>query len=224
MEQEELIKKQLKYCTGCSKILSLDKFRKKKNGKFLAKCMDCTNKHSRDLYDSNKQEIAETRKIKRMNRTEQEKNDKAKRDHEYYLQNTESILYKTNEYKKNNKDKIKEYNNREEVKLANRVRKRIKRALKNNIKFGKIKELIGCSVAELKQHLERQFYTNSKTGEQMTWDNYGFYGWHLDHVIPLASFNLIDREQVLKACHYTNLQPLWAKDNLQKGKKINWSK
>jgi len=54
----------------------------------------------------------------------------------------------------------------------------------------------------------------------MTWDNWTLDGWHIDHIKPLASFDLTDRKQLLEACHYTNLQPLWAKDNLTKNDKI----
>ena len=54
----------------------------------------------------------------------------------------------------------------------------------------------------------------------MNWDNYGFYGWHIDHIIPLDFYDLQNREEFLKACHYTNLQPLWAEENITKGNKI----
>lgn len=73
---------------------------------------------------------------------------------------------------------------------------------------------LGCSVEELKKHLESKFQPG------MTWDNHGLHGWHIDHIKPLASFDLTDLEQVRQACHYTNLQPLWAKDNLRKGANV----
>lgn len=57
----------------------------------------------------------------------------------------------------------------------------------------------------------------------MSWNNYGRNGWHCDHILPLSEFNLQDRQQCLVVLNYTNYQPLWAKDNLSKGSKLNWS-
>jgi len=73
--------------------------------------------------------------------------------------------------------------------------------------------LIGCSPKELKTHIELQFL------EGMTWENHGLYGWHVDHIKPLSSFDLTQTEQQKIAFHYTNLQPLWAKDNILKSNK-----
>ena len=70
---------------------------------------------------------------------------------------------------------------------------------------------LGCSIEELKTHLESQFQP------RMTWDNYG--KWHIDHIKPLSNFNLENKEEFKEACNYKNLQPLWAKDNLIKGAK-----
>jgi len=72
-------------------------------------------------------------------------------------------------------------------------------------------KLVGCSVPKLRQHLEAQFT------EGMTWDNHG--EWHIDHIKPCASFDLTDAEQQRECFNYTNLQPLWARDNLSKGAK-----
>ena len=59
----------------------------------------------------------------------------------------------------------------------------------------------------------------------MSWKNHGKYGWHIDHIKPCSKFNLIDPTEQKKCFHYTNLQPLWAKDNLTKynkeGEKLN---
>lgn len=84
-------------------------------------------------------------------------------------------------------------------------------ALKNQQKAGSAVDDLGCTIPELMAHLERRFLPG------MTWANWSRHGWHIDHIKPLASFDLTDREQFLAACHYTNLQPLWAVDNLRKG-------
>jgi hypothetical protein len=90
--------------------------------------------------------------------------------------------------------------------LSTRVRMALKAA--GTRKSEKTKELIGCSIEDLKAHLESKFV------EDMTWENYG--KWHLDHMKPCATFNLIDVEEQRKCFHWTNLQPLWAIDNLRK--------
>lgn len=140
----------------------------------------------------------------------------------YYEGHRDEVLLKTNEYKRTHREQRREYDNLLEVKLANKIRKRIKKAIKTGYRLGKFEEFVGCSTSELKDYIETKFYINHETGEAMAWDNYGFYGWHLDHIIPLSSFDLTDPKQLKKACHYTNLQPLWAKDNLQKGSKLDW--
>ena len=98
--------------------------------------------------------------------------------------------------------------------LSNRLRTRIRLAMKakNVAKCKKTVELVGCSVQELKRHIESQFTRG------MSWQKMGMI--HLDHKIPLASFDLEDAEQQRLAFHYTNLQPLWARDNLTKGAKM----
>lgn len=97
--------------------------------------------------------------------------------------------------------------------IALRLRNRINRALRGIVKKANTFWLLGCTIEELKQHLENQFKGN------MSWDNYGFYGWHIDHIIPCASFDLSKASEQKKCFHYTNLQPLWAEENLRKSNK-----
>lgn len=80
-------------------------------------------------------------------------------------------------------------------------------------KEGRTIEYLGCSMAEARRHIERQF----KRG--MRWENHGTV-WHIDHIVPLSRFDLTDRTQMLRANHFTNLQPMLAKENLQKGNRI----
>jgi hypothetical protein len=71
--------------------------------------------------------------------------------------------------------------------------------------------LFGCSHSEMIQHIESQFE------DGMAWDNHGQYGWHLDHIKPLSLFDLSNEAQAKEAMHYTNVQPLWWRDNIIKG-------
>jgi hypothetical protein len=119
--------------------------------------------------------------------------------------------------KKLNQDKIK-YRNEVYAKdsyfrLYTCIRTRINKVIKNNIKCKKTLNLLGIpNVKFLKKYLESKF----KDG--MTWEKRGLI--HIDHIIPCASFDLKDPKQQAKCFHYTNLQPLWAKENLSKGAKI----
>ena len=94
----------------------------------------------------------------------------------------------------------------------NDVRYRIWFYLKSNniTKKNKTFDIVGCSPEFLKEHLEKQFISG------MTWENRN--EWHIDHIIPLSSAKTED--ELYKLCHYTNLQPLWAEDNLKKSNKI----
>lgn len=136
-------------------------------------------------------------------------------------------------YYRNNKDKSKKYKKANRLRInklqkerrssninyriSYNLRCRIGNAVKNNQKGGSAINELGCSVDFFKAYIAQLFLPG------MSWDNYGLHGWHLDHIIPLSSFDLTDREQFLKACHYTNYQPLWAKDNLTKAAKTESS-
>lgn len=80
------------------------------------------------------------------------------------------------------------------------------------------KNIIGCTIKQLRKYLE------SKFDKDMSWSNFGLYGWHIDHIVPCSSFDLTKPSEQKKCFHYTNLQPLWAHDNLRKSNKLNWQK
>jgi hypothetical protein len=85
-------------------------------------------------------------------------------------------------------------------------------ALKTDQKVGSAVRDLGCTVGELKAYLESKFQPG------MAWQNWGVGAgkWNIDHVRPLVSFDLTDRQQFLQAYRYSNLQPLWSIDNLSK--------
>ena len=112
--------------------------------------------------------------------------------------------------------------NKDHIIIKKNLSSRTRIALKNagTTKNFATSEIIGCTLEFLKVHLEKQF----KPG--MSWDNYGMVdgntmnGWHIDHIKPCNSFNLLDPEEQKQCFHYTNLQPMWAVDNIKKGCKV----
>jgi hypothetical protein len=135
------------------------------------------------------------------------------------LKNSEKRKIRQKIYCKENRKKLNEYavNRRKSNpihKLSHNIRGRIRDFLKSNnvIKSNKTFGIVGCSPQELKEHLEKQFING------MNWNNYGYYGRHIDHKIPLDFGKT--KEEIYKLCHYTNLQPLWQNENLKKTNKL----
>lgn len=224
------------YCIDCKKLL------KKCNAKRCPICYMKWKKIQQKLWRKYNKEYTKIyrkkhkNKMKKYNQNYQKKNrikiqiqrkihyklnrnrliQKAK---EWYQKHIEERMNYNKKYNNLNKDKRnkKLYVKRQTdiiFKLTCNLRKRIYAALVRNIKSAHTIELIGCSVEFLKQHLEKQF----KKG--MNWKNYGRNGWVVDHIIPCASFNLSKSSEQKKCFNYTNLQPLWDKDNCSKRDKI----
>jgi hypothetical protein len=144
------------------------------------------------------------------------------RDAKYYQLNKEKISITKSTYNKKNRKKIalyrkkrlpllrlwkrEKYHNDPLYRLSQNVRCMMHRAIKTQ----STQKILGCSFKKLKSYIEKKFT------DKMSWDNYGIKGWHIDHIKPLSWFDLSNPKEVAKANHYTNLQPLWAFDNLSK--------
>jgi hypothetical protein len=222
-----------KKCSKCEQVKEVCFFSKNNTTKDKLHC-SCKECDKKKYFENRERNIVNMRNYKKNN---------SKKLQEYYLQNQEN--YK--QYRKSKKDLIKVYmkeyylNNLEKrkkylestkqernlkrnisekkrrnsdslFKLKIYVRNRIGFYLKKNTfsKRNNTFKIVGCSPQELKIYLEQKFIYG------MSWNNQG--EWHIDHIIPLSSAKT--EEELYKLCHFTNLQPLWATDNIQKGSKI----
>jgi hypothetical protein len=158
---------------------------------------------SKSYYANNKDSVNEYKKTWR----EANKDTLVIKRREYYLENRSSILSKQCDYAFNR------FKTDPVYRMITNIRSRIRSAIKqqSGSKAYKSIELLGCSSQKARMHLELQFT------EGMTWDNYG--KWHVDHIRPCSNFDLTDPEQQKECFNYTNLQPLWAEDNLRKSSK-----
>lgn len=208
-----------KKCTKCGKELPLDQFYKRryKNGKtgYRHCCKGCGNAAAVEWQKDNPGKVSAARARYREGNPEKAR--------------AACVKWRgvnpgyAREWRKNNsqRDKINaaryDHDRRAtdiSYRLIRNIRAAMNSALRYNTKTGHTIELLGCSMEYLRTHLENQFT------EGMTWGNYGRYGWHIDHIIPVSYFDHSDPEQQKRAWHYTNLQPLWATDNLKKHNKI----
>lgn len=193
-------------------------YKKREKNLARAKSYAEKTKESKAEYDKlyrqkNKEKIAEYKKQYATENAEQI----AERMRIYRQENAEKLAIEKSEYAKNNRPKINKtqlaYQKRKIAtdplfRLTKNTRKMVSRYMLGE-KSKRTQEIIGCSYEELKIHIENQFT------EGMSWDNYGMNGWHVDHIKPLAMAN--NEEEIIASNHYTNLQPMWALDNLKKG-------
>jgi hypothetical protein len=138
--------------------------------------------------------------------------DKVKEYAKKYNDNYRKGINRQNYLAKKRELNKKYYHDNIETKLAQVLRNKLWKSVKdqNTNKENSALELVGCSKEELIEHIQSQF----KRG--MTWENWSLNGWHIDHIRPISSFNLADPAQQKECFHYSNLQPLWAIENLKK--------
>lgn len=218
----------MKLCKKCEETKDESYFRKSRNS-----CRSCESASSKKWQKEN----AEAKKIYDKEYSKNNKKRIKEKNKNYYSENKSYFKEKKKEWTANNKAEIAEYAKAYAIKNKDKIREwqklysrnrynsdevfRLKVNLKTRMKIyckskgfekGGLVETLGCSWEEFKTYIE------SKWSDGMSWDNYKKDGWHLDHIIPLASAKT--REEVNALFHYSNLQPLWAEDNYKKGSKI----
>jgi len=241
----------MKKCKRCLELKDFDLFGNNKNnsdGKSIY-CKECERKRAESYRKANRKKVNESSKkwrdsnpekyketIKKyleknphMTSTERSKiyrkdedfRDKEKeRSKKYREENADKVRLSRKEHYHKYKKSEREYNNNyKRNKLKNDPVERAKKNIRDRVRSYLIGEyegkrtfdIIGLSKSEFRDYIESKFV------EGMSWDNYGL--WHIDHIKPLCSAN--DNNEIVELNHYTNLQPLWAEDNIKKNRKYD---
>lgn len=223
----------MKKCSKCQIDKPLAEFHKssKRPGGFRPDCKSCRKQESLQRYAKKAEEIKKYQKKYALSNKESIKRTKSK----YFQKNKKEAYVRNGQWREANRERdrklkqdsanrlrqnrrksqLKYHRKMMETSPSYRIICGIRSTLNNAVKTQRGNKtnstiaLLKCTVPELREHLESQFQPG------MTWGNYG--EWHIDHIRPLSSFDLTKESELQEAGHYTNLQPLWARDNLSKG-------
>lgn len=192
----------VKNCSRCKKSLDISLFYNKASA-----CKKCEKARRKEIYDPIKAHNSYIRNL-----TEEKKEKRRIYSRNKRNEDIEKARNRLREWRKANPDYKKfRWKNDLMYRLKENLRGRIYKALINNSKSSSTIELLGCTIHDYKKYIESLFLEN------MSWDNYG--NWHIDHIIPISSFNLENVEEQKICFNYKNTQPLWAIDNLKKSNK-----
>ncbi len=207
----------MKLCKKCGEVRELAQFVRNKNKPdgLHTVCKPCTKIYKAKYYEDNKTEI-----LQEFRERYQDNPDKYREaENQRRQSNLEAYNQKALIYQKQNKEKVnkrhrewesKQKQMNEQYRIRSFIRQNLNKAIKRDSINCIAAQHLGCSITFYKDYLLQKFK------HDMTWDNYGSL-WSIDHIIPLSAFDLSDGDQLEKACHYTNTQPLYVVENNKKG-------
>ena len=206
---------------SCGLEKPLEAFGRAAKGKYgrKSRCLDCERRartkwaadhpsYFRDHYVSNRDEILQKQKESYLLHREE----KIKNSKRWAVKNPERNRALKRDINRNR------YQTDVNYRLSSNLRSRLHKLTSGLVRAGSAIRDLGCTIEEFCSYLMSRFRPG------MSWANYGSGPgrWNIDHEIPLAAFDLTNREQFLKACHYSNLQPMWASENFSKSDKMPW--
>lgn len=208
------MKRSQKRCGGCGSRKPVAAFNRCKTGRLGLHnhCRQCQKKCKREYYLRNIEK-------ERMRSAAKNKTQEAIAwQRRYYACKRDTILAKNRARRakpearaKANATRNRRYRNDAAFRLAVCLRHRVRKALMGIAKSRATLVLLGCDLEYFKRHLEARFLPG------MTWENYGYRGWHIDHIRPCATFDLSDPQQQAECFHFSNMRPMWRFDNQSRG-------